>query len=37
MSRLICVDASFVLKLVLDDPDSEHAVGALWTLGRSIP
>jgi predicted nucleic acid-binding protein len=29
MSRLICVDASFVLKLVLDEADSEH-VHALW-------
>lgn len=29
MSRLICVDASFVLKLVLDEPDSER-VQALW-------
>ncbi len=29
MSRLICVDASFVLKLVLDEPESEQVV-ALW-------
>ena len=29
MSRLICVDASFALKLVLDEPGSEQ-VGALW-------
>ncbi len=36
MSPLICVDANFALKLVLYDPDSEHAV-VLWTLGRSIP
>jgi predicted nucleic acid-binding protein len=30
MSRLICVDASFALKLVLDEPDSEQ-VQALWS------
>lgn len=30
MSRLICVDASFVLKLVLDEPESEQ-VEALWS------
>ena len=32
MSRLICVDASFVLKLVLDEADSEqvHALWAAW-------
>ena len=29
MSRLICVDASFALKLVLDEPESEQ-VQALW-------
>lgn len=29
MRRLICVDASFVLKLVLDEPESEQ-VAALW-------
>jgi predicted nucleic acid-binding protein len=29
VSRLICVDASFVLKLVLDEQESEQ-VGALW-------
>jgi len=29
MSRLICVDASFALKLVLDEPGSEQ-VQALW-------
>ncbi len=30
MSRLICVDASFALKLVLDEADSEQ-VQALWS------
>jgi len=29
MTRPICVDASFVLKLVLDEADSEQAQ-ALW-------
>ncbi|MFZ1241108.1 MAG: hypothetical protein WBV59_02535 [Anaerolineae bacterium] len=27
MSRLICVDASFVLKLLLDEADSDSKVG----------
>jgi predicted nucleic acid-binding protein len=37
MSQMICVDASFVLKLVLDEAESErvHALWADW-LGQEI-